>query len=80
MTLDVDSPELCQDICQVSETNISVFLAAKAVFFQADPACVAITWTQESFPLYPLRFLIVITLLVKKTIPKTACFKQGIGF
>merc|ERR1712130_784397 len=36
VTLDVDSPELCQDICQ------------------ADPACVAITWTQDSFPLYPL--------------------------
>ena len=66
MTLDVHSPELCQDICQVRETKISVFLAAKAVFFQADPACVAITWTQESFPLYPLRFLIVITLLVRK--------------
>ena len=27
--------------------------------FQADPTCVAITWTQESFPLYPLRFLMI---------------------
>merc|ERR1719295_2112241 len=36
VTLGVDTPELCQNICQ------------------ADPACVAITWTQESFPVSPL--------------------------
>jgi len=36
VTVNIDSPELCQSICQ------------------ADPACIAITWTQESFPLYPL--------------------------
>merc|ERR1712212_610576 len=36
VTLGVDTPELCQNICQ------------------ADPACVAITWTQESFPVFPL--------------------------
>merc|ERR1711962_1563952 len=38
VTLGVETPELCQQICQ------------------ANPACVAITWTQDSFPVYPLRF------------------------
>jgi len=36
VTPGIDSPELCQNICQ------------------ADPACVAITWTQASFPVFPL--------------------------
>ena len=41
-------------------------------FFQADPACVAITWTKESFPLYPLRFLMSFKFSIprKKSIQK----------
>ena len=87
VTLGVETPELCQQICQVSilgrsyyhlsvfvyylshkrwqyQKKMNIFLAAffilwPIIFFlalQADPACVAITWTQDSFPVYPLRW------------------------
>ena len=84
VTLGVETPELCQQICQVSilgrsyyqfyhitlatkdnnvKTILDIFLAALFILWpififlalQANPACVAITWTQDSFPVYPLR-------------------------
>ena len=104
VTPGINSPELCQNICQVLtltidflvsriyayrffpfssaaryaillffvdiriETTLFSFLGCKAgetansFYFQADPACVAITWTQASFPVFPLRFLMRIIL------------------
>ena len=45
---------------------------------QADPTCVAITWTQESFPLYPLRLLFnsesIICKLFWNDFKKHLCF------
>ena len=58
VTLGVDNPELCQNICQVPRCLPANYAIYQFFHFQADPACVAITWTQESFPIYPLRFLI----------------------
>ena len=45
-------------------------------YFQADPACIAITWSQESYPVFPLlRFLMRIILTSQqKLFPKRNSF------
>ena len=51
---------------------------------QADPTCVAITWTQESFPLYPLRLLFnsesIICKLFWNDFKKYLCFSETLFF
>ena len=66
VTLGVDNPELCQNICQVPRCLPANYAIYQFFYFQADPACVAITWTQESFPIYPLRFLIRLRMILAR--------------